>query len=48
VIVEMFFNDQEHLLDFVANTLDAFKRVTGAETNQILKVAKFSYEWEIP
>jgi Lrp/AsnC family transcriptional regulator for asnA, asnC and gidA len=48
VIVEAFFNDQEHLLDFVSNKLGALKGVTGAETNLILKVAKFSYEWEIP
>jgi Lrp/AsnC family transcriptional regulator, regulator for asnA, asnC and gidA len=36
------------LLDFVSNKLGALKGVSGAETNLILKVAKFSYEWEIP
>lgn len=48
VIVEAFFNDEAHLLDFVSKKLGALKGVTGAETSLILKVAKFSYEWEIP
>ena len=47
-IVESFFNDHEHLLEFVSRKLGALKGVTGAETSLILKVAKFSYEWEIP
>src|ERR671914_214016 len=48
IIVEAFFNDHEHLLQFVSSKLGALKGVTGAETSLILKVAKFSYEWEIP
>ena len=48
IIVEAFFNDQEHLLQFVSSKLGALEGVTGAETSLILKVAKFSYEWEIP
>jgi Lrp/AsnC family transcriptional regulator for asnA, asnC and gidA len=48
IIVEAFFNDHEHLLEFVSRKLGALKGVTGAETSLILKVAKFSYEWEIP
>jgi Lrp/AsnC family transcriptional regulator, regulator for asnA, asnC and gidA len=48
IIVEAFFNDQAHLLEFVSTKLGALDGVTGAETNLILKVAKFSYEWEIP
>jgi Lrp/AsnC family transcriptional regulator for asnA, asnC and gidA len=48
IIVEAFFNDQEHLLEFVSRKLGALNGVTGAETSLILKVAKFSYEWEIP
>jgi Lrp/AsnC family transcriptional regulator, regulator for asnA, asnC and gidA len=46
--VEAFFSDHEHLLEFVSRKLGALKGVTGAETSLILKVAKFSYEWEIP
>jgi Lrp/AsnC family transcriptional regulator for asnA, asnC and gidA len=48
LIVEAFFNDHEHLLEFVSETLGSLEGVTGVETSIILKVAKFSYEWEIP
>jgi Lrp/AsnC family transcriptional regulator for asnA, asnC and gidA len=48
VIVEAFFHDQEHLLEFVSKRLGGLPGVTGVETSLILKVAKFSYEWEIP
>jgi Lrp/AsnC family transcriptional regulator for asnA, asnC and gidA len=48
LIVEAFFSDHEHLLDFVSTTLGAMPGVTTVETSLILKVAKFSYEWEIP
>jgi Lrp/AsnC family transcriptional regulator, regulator for asnA, asnC and gidA len=48
VIVEAFFHDQEHLLEFVSKCLGGLPGVTGVETSLILKVAKFSYEWEIP
>jgi Lrp/AsnC family transcriptional regulator for asnA, asnC and gidA len=47
IIVEAFFVDQEHLLDFVSNELGALSGVTTVETSIILKVVKFSYEWEI-
>jgi Lrp/AsnC family transcriptional regulator, regulator for asnA, asnC and gidA len=48
VIVEAFFDDHEHLLEFISTTLGGMEGVTGVETSLILKVAKFSYEWEIP
>jgi Lrp/AsnC family transcriptional regulator for asnA, asnC and gidA len=48
LIVEAFFDDHEHLLDFISEKLGAMPGVTGVETSLILKVAKFSYEWEIP
>jgi Lrp/AsnC family transcriptional regulator for asnA, asnC and gidA len=48
LIVEAFFDDHEHLLEFIASKLGAMPGVTGVETSLILKVAKFSYEWEIP
>jgi Lrp/AsnC family transcriptional regulator for asnA, asnC and gidA len=47
ILVEAFFTDQEHLLDFVSKRLGSLDGVTGLETSVILKVAKFSYEWEI-
>jgi Lrp/AsnC family transcriptional regulator for asnA, asnC and gidA len=48
VIIEAFFGDQEHLLDFIAEKLGKLPGVRQVETSLILKVAKFSYEWEIP
>ncbi len=48
VIVEAFFHDQEHLLEFVSRRVGRMEGVTRVETSLILRVAKFSYEWEIP
>jgi Lrp/AsnC family transcriptional regulator, regulator for asnA, asnC and gidA len=47
LMVEAFFTDQEHLLDFVTNKLGSLSGITSLETSIILKVVKFSYEWEI-
>lgn len=47
LIVEAFFVDQEHLLEFVTGELGKLSGITGLETSIILKVVKFSYEWEI-
>lgn len=48
IIIEAFFNDTEHLLAFVSEKLGALPEVTGVETSIILRVDKFSYEWELP
>ncbi len=48
LIVEAFFSDHEHLLEFVTHELGGMPGITAVETSLILKVAKFSYEWEIP
>lgn len=48
VILESFFHDQEHLLEFITKDLGHMEGVTRVETSLILRVAKFSYEWEIP
>ena len=47
VMVEAFFSDQEHMLDFVTDSLGSLTGITDVETSIILKVIKFSYEWEI-
>jgi Lrp/AsnC family transcriptional regulator for asnA, asnC and gidA len=47
IMVEAFFADQEHLLEFVTDKLGSLPGITGLETSIILKVVKFSYEWEI-
>lgn len=48
VILEAFFSDHEHLLEFVTKDLGSMEGVTQVETSIILRVAKFSYEWEVP
>lgn len=48
IMIEAFFTDQNHLLDFVSHRLGGLSGVTRVETSLILKVAKFSYEWEVP
>lgn len=48
VIIEAFFHDHEHLLEFVTKDLGHMDGVTRVESSLILRVAKFSYEWEIP
>lgn len=47
LVVEAFFADQEHLLVFVTDQLGTLPGITNLETSIILKVVKFSYEWEI-
>lgn len=47
IMVEAFFSDQEHLLDFVTDRLGSLTGIVDVETSIILKVVKFSYEWEI-
>ena len=47
LIVEAFFKDVDHLAAFVANEIGADPASRQVETSLILKVAKFSYEWEI-
>jgi Lrp/AsnC family transcriptional regulator for asnA, asnC and gidA len=48
VIIEAFFHNHEHLLEFVTKDLGHMEGITRVETSLILRVAKFSYEWEIP
>jgi len=47
IIVEAFFFDHEHVLRFLSDTLGALPGLTAVETSIILKVEKFSYEWEL-
>jgi len=48
LILEAFFSDSEHLLSFVSERLGGIPSVTRVETSIILRVDKFSYEWELP
>lgn len=47
IIVEAFFADQEHVLEFVSGRLGNLAGVTAVENSLILKVVKFSYEWQV-
>jgi Lrp/AsnC family transcriptional regulator, regulator for asnA, asnC and gidA len=47
IIVEAFFFDQQHFLDFISTRLGRLEGITSLETSVILDVVKFSYEWEI-
>lgn len=47
IIVEAFFFDQQHFLDFIASRLSRMDGITSLETSMILDIVKFSYEWEI-
>jgi Lrp/AsnC family transcriptional regulator, regulator for asnA, asnC and gidA len=47
IIVEAFFVDQRHFLDFISSKLGRMEGITALETSMILEVVKFSYEWEI-
>jgi Lrp/AsnC family transcriptional regulator for asnA, asnC and gidA len=48
IIIEAFFQDHEHLLEFLTKEVGHMEGVTRVESSLILRVAKFSYEWEIP
>jgi Lrp/AsnC family transcriptional regulator for asnA, asnC and gidA len=47
LMVEAFFTDQEHLLEFITGKIGTLPGISSLETSIILKVVKFSYEWEI-
>lgn len=48
LIIEAFFADHGHLLDFVTQTLGSMAGVREVEVSLILRVEKFSYEWIMP
>ena len=48
LVIEAFFRTHEHLLEFLTKEISAIPGVTRTETSIILKVAKFSFEWELP
>jgi Lrp/AsnC family transcriptional regulator for asnA, asnC and gidA len=48
IIVEAFFTDHEHVVDFVTNVLGRMDGLTDVETSLVLKIEKFSYEWQMP
>ena len=47
VMIEAFFRDHEHLLEFQVDVLGQIAGVTSVETSVVVHVGKYSYEWEI-
>jgi Lrp/AsnC family transcriptional regulator for asnA, asnC and gidA len=48
LIMECFFYSHEHLLEFMRSKVAPIRGVRSTQTSIILKVRKFSYEWELP
>jgi Lrp/AsnC family transcriptional regulator, regulator for asnA, asnC and gidA len=48
LMIEAFFADHEHLVTFSSDVLGTMEGITDVETSVILKIEKFSYEWQIP
>ncbi len=46
IVIETFFPDNEALLHFNTQVLGLMPGITNVETSLILKVEKFSYEWQ--
>lgn len=46
IMVEAFFSDNDHLLHFTVDVLGSIAEITDVETSLILKIQKFSYEWQ--
>ncbi len=46
IVIEAFFRDNQALLEFNTQVLGAMPGITDVETSLILKVEKFSYEWQ--
>lgn len=47
VIVEAFFVDNDHLLEFTTEVLSKLPGIRDVETSLILRIEKFSYEWNM-
>jgi Lrp/AsnC family transcriptional regulator for asnA, asnC and gidA len=48
LMIEGFFADHEHLVTFSTDVLGTMEGIKDVETSVILKIEKFSYEWQIP
>lgn len=48
LLAEAFLGSREHLADFLLQEIGELEGVTATETINVLRIAKFGYEWEIP
>ena len=46
LMVEAFFTNNEHVMEFATDVLGNMPGITDVETSLILKIEKFSYEWQ--
>ena len=46
VMIEAFFVSNEHVMEFVTEVLGSMPGLADVETSLILKIEKFSYEWQ--
>ena len=48
LLAEAFLGSREHLADFLLSEIGDLDGVTSTETINVLRIAKFGYEWEVP
>jgi Lrp/AsnC family transcriptional regulator for asnA, asnC and gidA len=48
LLVEAFVGSRDHMADFIISSIGKLPGVSAAETFNVLRIAKFGYEWEIP
>ena len=48
LLAEAFLGSREHLADFLLTEIGQLDGVTSTETINVLRIAKFGYEWEVP
>ncbi|WP_404434642.1 Lrp/AsnC family transcriptional regulator [Microbacterium lacus] len=48
LLAEAFVGSREHMADFILSSLGKLPGVRKSETFNVLRIAKFGYEWDIP
>jgi Lrp/AsnC family transcriptional regulator, regulator for asnA, asnC and gidA len=48
LLAEAFVGSREHMADFLIKNIGQLPGVTKTETFNVIQIAKFGYEWEIP
>jgi Lrp/AsnC family transcriptional regulator for asnA, asnC and gidA len=48
LLAEAFVGSRDHMAHFVISSIGKLPGVSAAETFNVLRIAKFGYEWEIP
>ncbi|MCW2516699.1 MAG: Lrp/AsnC family transcriptional regulator [Mycobacterium sp.] len=48
LLAEAFVGSREHMAEFLLNSIGKLPGVQKSETFNVLRIAKFGYEWEVP